>query len=50
MLQKRPTKDIVVDLPKFGSMVSTKAESFKSLTKLVVAISILLALLMVVLK
>jgi hypothetical protein len=48
MMHLKPNKSGTADITEFSGFVSTKQNSIMSLTKIVVAISIFLAILMVV--
>lgn len=50
MMHLKPNKNGTADITEYSGFVSTKPNSIISLTKIVVAISILLAVLMIVAK
>ena len=46
----KPNKGVVADLPQFDITISSKEKGFVNITKVVVAVSVLLAIIMITMK
>ena len=50
MMHLKPNKGVVADLPQFDITISSKEKGFVNITKVVVAVSVLLAIIMITMK
>jgi len=50
MVHLKPNKGVVADLPRFDVTISSKEKGFVNITKVVVIVSVLLAILMITIK